>query len=261
MKHNQNKIRNLLSVDWDFFFLEGDPDTADNFVLCDWGRRETPLFITGLWEHRAAAFYDYQLPLPGLSGEQENFWSRFQFHPHAKLYTSESHCDIVQKEFDMTREVWNFDAHHDLGYSTESILSLLTQGRVDCSNWGIHYAFHPVSAWYHVVYPRWKTWADEVEPVSVLRRMWKEATVESVERRVTLLMDSESVATNTPVFDAVFVCRSGAWVPPWNNMDDAYLRFLDDCPVQNRVELRPLYPRKFDGDKAILHQLRGVISV
>jgi hypothetical protein len=37
------------------------------------------------------------------------------------------------------------------------------------------------------------------------------------------------------VFDAVFVCRSGAWVPSW--CDEQFGVFLEACPVSRRAEI------------------------
>jgi hypothetical protein len=38
-------------------------------------------------------------------------------------------------------------------------------------------------------------------------------------------------ASHLGQFDKVFVCRSGAWVPPW--FDDAFADFLQIAPVRS----------------------------
>ena len=62
----------------------------------------------------------------------------------------------------------------------------------------------------HHRYPVWRTAAFELEPEPVVPvdRAFDDGTVPPV------------------VFDAVFVCRSGAWVPPWH--DQAFIDFVND---------------------------------
>jgi hypothetical protein len=45
------------------------------------------------------------------------------------------------------------------------------------------------------------------------------------------------------VFHRVFLCRSGAWVPPW--VDPAFFAFLESAPLPKEA-LEPLAPRPFD---------------
>lgn len=44
------------------------------------------------------------------------------------------------------------------------------------------------------------------------------------------------------VFHRVFVCRSGAWVPPW--ADPGFFAFLEEAPLP-KVALGPSFPGPF----------------
>ena len=176
-------------------------------------------------------FLRNNLPLPGTSGEEMTFWDRFQFRRGAKLYTAESHSQCVQQDWLNASCVWNYDAHHDLGYRPEDIDGVIT-GHNTCQNWLLSYAL--LGAQIKVQYPRWKIKALEVEttpacPQHLFDRGW-------VTRRI------DDGIPPPIVFDAVFICRSGAWVPPW--LDSNYQKFLDSCPLK-QVELQPLVKRQW----------------
>jgi hypothetical protein len=234
------KIRNILSVDWDFFFPEyGWNPKHPYWLLYDWGHREAPFFINGVWDSRAEGFLHNNLPLPGLSGEQTTFWNRFYFRRGAKLYTAESHSQCVQQDWLQALAVWNYDAHHDLGYHKKDIDQVL-KGVNRCDNWLLTYTLLGVKV--EVRYPYWKTRAVEVETrppclPSHLENSWVRCSL-------------DDGATSGVEFDAVFVCRSGAWVPPW--LDSEYQLFLNSCPLK-QVELQPLVKRTWNEQEVRNH--------
>lgn len=226
----------LLTIDWDFFFPEPGPDDAARYELFDWGHAESPFYMhPTLWENRAGAFVLQGQPLPGLSGEQDGFWSRFRFGKRARLYLSESHAQAAHPTVaGGVTEVWSFDAHHDLGYTAKAVAAA-RRGRYSCDAWGLLYT-RALEAPFKVVYPRWKAhaWDDEPEPLAggpLVERL-----VDDPDRRL-------------PVFDRVFVCRSGAWVPTWH--DEAFGAFAEACPVRPRTVLWPegLAPRGYDAEQ------------
>ena len=215
----------LLSVDWDAFF----PTPAhDPLFLWDWGHRELRLFIDPdpIWVFRAAGFVRHGLPLPGLSGEQEGFWDRVVICPYAVLFFGESHAWAASEDvLDDVDEVWSFDAHHDGGYD-DGAFERAFRGRVDCGSWLLAYWIHRAAcrASCHVRYPAWRRIGDWVD------------TPETTPSFPDLDLGTAFAEGETlPVFDRVFVCRSGAWVPPWH--DAAYAAFLTACPVADRVDL------------------------
>lgn len=221
----------LLCVDWDFFCpsREGDPTLTNGWALWDWGHREDNMaFYDVVWLVRAAAFARAKEPRPMSSGEEDTFWSRFRFKPTAKLYYAESNVQalhtLVKRGVD---EVWLFDAHHDSGYGENSVLNIMKTGRIDCGQWMIDYGMR--GARLHMRYPRWKPWGLRGEPKPQIK----------LDRK---LDDGKPLANVT--FDRVFVCRSGAWSPPW--LDDKFHAFIAAAPVQKRVPVTPLVPRKWD---------------
>jgi hypothetical protein len=114
-----------------------------------------------------------------------------------------------------------------------------------CGDWLLYYAL-TTSAEIHVRYPSWKQWAFDYESD------YAPGLDKSIVKADIQIVDD----TNTqdmPVFDAVFVCRSGAWVPSW--CDPAFFKFLDQCPLTTeRIEVGPiaLEPRSFNEDAARL---------
>lgn len=192
----------LLSIDWDFFFPV--PDAGPEAVMYDWGHSESKFYMSSyLWRSRAIGFLVNGLPLPGLSGEEQGFWKRFDLSNVGSIQFAESHADIMHlvSEGD---EITNYDAHHDAGYGKP--LKDLT---ISCEDWA-HWSAAKLGCTVKTVYPRWK----------LTGGCSAEQTPDCAS--VTLTHDN-GLPDPTP-YDAVFVCRSGAWTPPW--VDKAFDEFL-----------------------------------
>jgi hypothetical protein len=237
----------LLSIDWDYFFRE--PSGGNEVLLFDWGHKENLFFINDLWDIRASAFVQRKLPLPMTTGDDVGFWDQFQFAKNAKLYLSESHAFAATRDLSNRfhgkskgpHSIWSFDAHHDLGYDERAIRSIF-RGETYCGDWLLFYAM-TTDAQIHVRYPSWKTWAFEAEPDYAPGVRGKTLTVE---RQIVDASNTQAM----PVFDAVFLCRSGAWVPSW--CDPAFFAFVFDCPVDATITIGPvdLTQRPFNEDAA-----------
>jgi hypothetical protein len=225
----------LLVVDWDYFWPDLGGSGHSDWPLYDWGHSETPFGIHGAWDFRAQSFFRAGRELPMTTGEEKTFWSRFKFSPSAKLYVAESNARAVTPEVaEGVRELWLYDAHHDSGYkirttprnknlkyknySVQQLNALVTAGRWHCDDWMIFY--YSVGTELHVRYPEWKEWALNVEPYAGIPQNF-------------LDRDFDDPEEETPVFDRVFLCRSGAWTPPW--VDPAFRQFISDCPVEPRT--------------------------
>lgn len=210
----------LLVVDWDFFFpnpMEGGA-LSQRASLYDWGHIENPFFIEAVWPLRASNFFLAGLDLPGTSGEEETFWSRFRIASDAALHVAESNADVV-RFLDGMGEIWLFDAHADCGYHGEdSLTRILDGGQVDCGDWGLYAVMRGITM--VVRYPRWKVHAFEVEPETAVERFFEGAIDRDID-------DGDDIPV---MFDRVFVCRSGAWVPPW--LDDRFERFVRSAPAK-----------------------------
>ncbi|GAA6750951.1 hypothetical protein Thermus77412_14380 [Thermus antranikianii] len=206
----------LLVVDFDYFFPVPQ-DVKDPLApLFAWAHFETPYYLEEAWEERALAFLLRGLPLPGARG-WEGFWGRFAFAPGAVLYYAESNALAFHPEVrEGVREVVLFDAHHDAGYRPLG-------EEPACDDWMVFY--HRLGARLRVYYPPWRDPSLEPEPqVPVARALDPGGRVEGV-------------------FHRVFLCRSGAWVPPWADGD--FFAFLGKAPLP-KVTLEAVARRPFD---------------
>lgn len=214
--------RTLLSIDWDYFFprlleateeyVQENPDRGKPWDY-DWGHNEAPLYVdTMLWNIRAAHFLSSLGTLPGTTGEEVTFWDRFQgrFAADCPVIVAESHASIIHQlaraEFlgkPYTR-VWNFDAHHDMGYGDGNLSALRVNTKWSCDNWGDYAVI--AGAEVLLEYPHWR----EPEP----------------KPRLPLQVTSGKTPSRV---DAVFICRSGAWSPPW--LDEKFVEFVRSCPA------------------------------
>ena len=215
MKNEEGLLR-LLSIDWDYFVptKEFDPE---QWQLYDWTMKDNAFYRDpGLWIHRAVGFIQNGLPLPETSGLEKTFWGRFRFAPGAKLYYGDSHlyaATIPGKE--LVHEVWNYDAHHDLGYRATRE-AILDSRQVTCDNWLAWYKHAGARVW--VYYPQWKDMAIDGKPVFPGFRK------------------NDDGKPVSQLFDAVYVCRSSSWTPPW--LDAQFRAFLEACPVAGPVNLQ-----------------------
>jgi hypothetical protein len=218
-------MSNLLVVDWDSFFfnpIEAADTSVDQrwFWKFDWGHSEHQgaIFLDAVWPMRAGSFIKdgYQLPHVDVP---EGFWDRFTFTDDAVGEVSDSnmYSGVVAdgREFE---HVWLFDAHHDMyGIKTkEQLVEFANKNEVTCENWMfVHYL---KGAKLHWRYPRWNKAAGQFYRPQA--KKW------GCDARKD---DGAKLDPVNMVFDAVSVCRSGCWVPPWCDPD--FKEFCDACPV------------------------------
>lgn len=236
--------RNLLVVDWDYFFPSPDPGD-DDWEFFDWAHKETGFFIEAVWPSRAHTFLVNDRSLPGLTtgpgwATPDGFWDRVGLLDGASLIAVESNVRalLAGTGFD---QVWLYDAHHDSGYTTDpdSAAEMALRGSDpaamwQCGDWMV--PLYAAGAELHVRYPTWRTQAMDIEPDPVVE--------------VDRAFDD---GTRPPVdFETAVVCRSGAWVPPWH--DQAFIDFVDAAPVDTLEipddGIDPMTPRPFDLDQA-----------
>lgn len=218
-------VPNLLVVDFDYFF----PNPADNgedsaeALLYRWAHREdSALHLKPLlWQVRAAAFLAAGLDLPRCVGT-ETFWERFTFRSTPLLLVADSNLHSgrlvptsVGLDADAFDQVWLYDAHHDSGYQARSAAGWQVGRTNACEDWMLVHA--AAGAALHVRYPGWRTDAFRLEPEPLV----------DVDRAF-----DDGTATPVP-FDAVFLCRSGAWVPSW--CDDQFAALVHAFPGDHVV--------------------------
>lgn len=225
---NEPDLMNLLVVDWDFFFP--NPTLSKNFDQWEqpglflWDHKETPFHQSPtVWANRAAGFLDNGLALPQVAG-WEGFWDRFTFTDDGVSFVfgdSNLHAGrIFPSTFGMDEE-WGvenrwgvvslYDAHHDCGYtSTVSLEHWRQRGMLTCEDWML--VHHDAGSRLEVTYPAWRGAVQGIEPKPLV----------PVDRRV------DDGTTPDTVYHAVYVCRSGAWVPPW--CDEQFSAFMEAAP-------------------------------
>ncbi|MFI9206166.1 hypothetical protein [Streptomyces sp. NPDC053048] len=215
-------MQNLLAVDWDYFFptptagapLGGHPE------LYAWPVAEDAIHVEAMWLRRVKDFVDRGLPLPRCSGF-EGFWDRFNIAPGAMVVYADSNAWAGQL-FPSTfggegpwHSVHLYDAHHDCGYknNTRSFEEWKRQGQIRAENWMLAHYWN--GSQLHVHFPPWR---------ETMARPTEEPVIP-----VSMAIDDGHGAPDV-TFDAVFLCRSGAWVPSW--CDDQFEEFLSACPAK-----------------------------
>jgi hypothetical protein len=228
--------KSLLVIDWDYFFpnaLEGGFNHFDPYLF-DWGHAESRFCIDMVWSSRAAMFGLANLPLPEVEPSWKTFPERFNLSEDAVVYIGDSNVwsgNLSDSEGDPFADVWLYDAHHDSGYGVESFGAWLTkhsneQGGISfsCEDWML--VHHMQGAALHWRFPTWhesfkgRLHNDKCTPECDREGVahgpfWPEGV--DLDARVD---DLEPVEEE---FDTVYICRSGAWVPPWE--DHKFERF------------------------------------
>lgn len=218
--------RRLLVVDFDFFFPNpaewGAVGSAEQ-ALYDWQQDETFFQIGPVWTFHGANFLRAGRPLPRCVG-YEGFWDRVRFttaSPSLLFADSNMYAGGVRPvdyglggpPWEGWEEVHLFDAHHDCGYpdrdgAVPTLEQWTARGSYSCEDWMV--VHHLDGAGLRVTHPGWRPGGDPNPAVAPFIRQADDGA--PVEGR----------------FDAVFLCRSGAWVPAW--CDDQFTDFLAAFP-------------------------------
>lgn len=216
----------LLVVDWDFFFptpTAGAPIGADAHLYA-WPVAEDAVHVEAIWLRRARAFMAAGAPLPYCKGFL-GFWDRFSISPDARLFYADSNAWAGQL-FPSNlggegpwESVHLYDAHHDCGYlpNHQTFEDWKSGGQISAENWLLTHYWNGSQVYVH--FPPWREsmgrpTEQPLIPVSM-------SIYDGQAPRVT--------------FDAVYVCRSGAWVPSW--CDKQFDTFLSEYPTPHRTEV------------------------
>jgi len=217
----------LLVVDWDFFFatptagapLGSRPD------LYAWPVAEDAVHVEAIWLKRARTFIKAGVPLPLCKG-YEGFWDRFKIASDATLFYADSNAWAGQLFPSNVggegpwESVHLYDAHHDCGYKQNhrSFEDWKAKGVISAENWLLAHLWNGSKAFVH--FPPWR---------ESMSRPTEQPLIP-----VNMTIDDGFTAPAV-AFDAVFVCRSGAWVPSW--CDQQFSDFLTACPAARQVEI------------------------
>lgn len=216
-----------LSVDWDFF--------QEERVIWDWGHREGgKLFSEFLWQGRSRHMGQDIKPLTSPEAHRpraSEFWAKFAAADRAapEIGVGDSHALglpffwHLAKRDGVPDEIWNFDAHHDLGYhDLKTLRGWAREGRAEAGSW-LYVLMKQRKCKQLVcehVYPLWKKHTVEGRP-------WEEDT--DIDERVYQTRASEFHWDKLANFSitGVFIAKSEAWSPPWN--DKAFSSFVRDA--------------------------------
>lgn len=231
MESGQPPRGRLLVVDFDFFFhnpFEGLPAPhRGHEALYDWAHGENHWLREVIWPFRAEEFLRAGIELPRCQGH-ERFWDRFTFtSDNPPLFYADSnlhagrltprHYALFDLEIPVWQDVHLFDAHHDSGYPHKhgpvSFEEWAEVGEFSCEDWML--VHHDKGSQLALTYPAWRPNGDSHPPMIPLH---------------TTVDDGDEVATP---FDAVYLCRSGSWVPSW--CDDQFTDLLTAFPGRARL--------------------------
>lgn len=226
----------ILSVDWDYFF----PDIGKY----DWGHTENPFFKNEIWFLRCASRNihtgEYAINEANPRAEEVGaFWENVLKTPAEAIYIGDSHAEIIgfiekitaNTEAGAAIQVTNYDQHHDLYYS-ETPPGQNTEA--ECDNWASHLLTRHPASQYQIVYPRWRENTPEDRP---------NIPGASIEVHTAPLAPA--------AYDAIFVCRSSAWCPPW--ADEEFITFISRLIAKtgeeatteiNEYAITPRHPTK-----------------
>lgn len=179
----------ILTVDWDFFVPENP--------LWDMAHKENAFFLNPLWAMRLHLLEDMKTNKRELS-----FWDwvlGWADVSKAHLTVSESHA-YAYRVAHRAQRIYLVDAHHDCWPVAQA-------GEVACHDWG--------RVWLEQHPSREILW---IHPDDLYHDNYP--LPEDVQDRVKELPYKMSVMPKVEL-DAVHVCRSGCWTPPWLDQDFA----------------------------------------
>jgi hypothetical protein len=209
-------MTNVISLDFDFWM---EMPESENY---DWSMREVPFFLDHIWMIRAMDAFARgvdlreQCNLPKDEPSPVEFSQLLIDHKlkvrKDTVAISESHM-VAYKWFSRLKDlhIIHIDAHHDFGY-VEGMREL------NCDNWVKYLVDKGKVKKITLIYPKWR-----------LRQTneWEGGGKESAEK-LGVDVDvcyglKESLPHNLKI-RKMFICRSGAWVPPW--MDKYFMNII-----------------------------------
>jgi len=247
------RIRTWLSIDWDFF--------VRSLGVWDWAHRESPFFMGGaMWQIRMGDFCGKGIdlveemdPARHARPDPRTFWDvlvqlGYDFGETQYVVVADSHAAAgpvfyeVFQRYDEPDVLINFDAHHDVGYCEyERIMERALEGVCTCDMW-----LGALMTWIpelraRIIFPNWM----EEEGLTIEDQ---EETIEghgfpnAYQHRIEMGYFEEDGAVNPlvggpdveHVVEAIFICRSSAWTPPW--LDEDFIQFVSGCEDVTGIE-------------------------
>ncbi len=255
-----------LSIDWDYFVIERE--------AWDFGHAETNDFRNTLWDIRVAQFISLgqdlieATSLKNAKPSPTRFWKRleslgYDFSKVRAIVVGDSHqwayhvfkrASLEGPSLSRTRLV-HFDAHHDLTYNIRRFEAEVSDGRVTCENWLLMALLGQPRLRSLIVYPPWKGLRDWDQSFPATHPELRKALNRYVKPCV---WPDPLVSRAAGEVELVYICRSGAWTPPWH--DSAFVKFVLNLqklagvpvttPFIDKEKLDPMVSRRFDIERA-----------
>jgi hypothetical protein len=272
----------MVSIDWDFFFCNFGEISKDIVIhpgtdqertipgklIYDWGHSEahSDLLQRIFWQSRIAGFVlnglemtkHYNLNSQPGTTDPSAFLSvlqkRFKYFDQSCFY-ADSHAlglrpaMTIQQLSKKPIKVVHFDAHCDLGYSSNAVKHA-KKGQADCSEWLYYLIHHNIVDEVEIVYPDWKGKASEKSTIG-------QAYLKPHRSKIKLWNWSDWVLKGQGGFaSTTFVCRSSAWTPPY--ADAEFAKFMEglspvclDCITDEKIgAYNACKPREWNQDEA-----------
>lgn len=219
-------MNTLLTIDWDYFmpyihimntsYMENKSNIENHWYKMYLENKYLGRDIT-----KTMGTADF------LRGFWDKLSDKFKFDYKTKLIVSDSHKEAyyAAKEFDC-REVYNIDAHTDLGYGGMESLNF----EVNCANWlGKLFKDHVINKGDIILSPYSMEEPDDFDEIN------HNFNIEY--KGIDAIEESTEVK-------AIHICRSGAWTAPW--LDCEFEEFIKEPGLQ--CEIRDMPERVWDVD-------------
>lgn len=261
-------MRAFVSVDWDFFVRSlyswdwGHQETPFFMEGPMWEIRVSGLLMNGLDIRGEMDPEKWAQPKP------LQFWGTlkhlgYNFDTLEDVYELNHEADLTQPNLVVADShamagptfnnvandigapdvIINFDAHHDLGYKSKvEVNRMVTRGQSTCDMWlrllMSQDSFADAETKAHIVYPNWRF--DEY-PISEEWNQLRDVLPRGILGRTSIGVFAQPDGSATEVVcpaeeidvEALFVCRSSAWTPPW--LDGLFVEFVQSLGKSSHI--------------------------
>jgi hypothetical protein len=267
-----------LSIDFDYF--------VRILPEWDWGHGESQLFAMigpSLWAFRAQSFMQAGLDLREETSIEKHakpepfeFWEElrnlgYYFGNTSYYFVADSHAaagplfaEVARRTGAPADVIVNFDAHHDVGYhGFEHTYEMVKLGRCACDTWLCFLLCEFPNLQARIVMPDWMRQDVPAHrrhaQANLPREMWPRVKVGSFTTPTGRISQVVRKGKEELDVQAVFVCRSSTWVPPWH--DQEFIDFVDSGedninlgafePYADKDLVPPLEVREFSWDAVL----------
>lgn len=207
-------LKNLLSIDWDYFIPVYERWSGSYL--------ENKRNIMMIWYKRYFENKRHGIDIENSIREGKELKTflklikkYFTFSKNVKMYVSDSHkfSYYITKDNKCSRVI-NFDAHSDLGYGGLKSLDF----ELNCANWLGKLLKNKIVQDVNIVYSPYT----------------HETSEEFSEINKTFNVKYPGIDYLPEIkIDAIHVCRSGSWTPPW--LDNKFYKFINSFNILYKI--------------------------